>query len=304
MSKKVLIGLDNFYYAILNSDTTAGVSYQTPTSLKGALTVSYNPNSEVATLFADDGPYDTAETIGEIELEVGVADVSQENYAELLGHTVTGGVMAEDATDQPIDVAFGFRAKRSNGGYSYYWFLKGKFSKPSVDHETKGDKISWQTPTMNGKFVARVYDGLYKYSTRDDATDYTAGVGTAWFTTVYGTTADTTAPTLTGSNPSAGMTTCTQTVYNSSLITLLFSEPLLTSTLTMDNIMVSVRTAAGTLSGTFTYSTSGDTAIVSFILSAQLTAVATYDVIVGKGVRDLAGNKLSAAATLFFTMSA
>jgi len=105
MAKKVLIGLDRFFYALLNSDTTAGVSYQAPVSLKGALTVSYNPNSEVATLFADDGPYDTAESIGEIELNVGIADISQEDMATLMGHTITGGVMNELSTDQPPDVA-------------------------------------------------------------------------------------------------------------------------------------------------------------------------------------------------------
>jgi phi13 family phage major tail protein len=303
MAKKILIGLDKFNYSLLNSDTSASVSYQAPVALKGAITVAYNPNSEISTLFADDGPYDTAESIGEIELEVGIADISQEDYAALMGHTVTGGVMAELSTDQPVDCAFGFRAKRSNGGYSYFWFLKGKFSKPSMDHETKGDKLAWQTPKFTWKGVARIYDSRYKYSTRDDADDYTAATGTAWFSSVYGTTVDSAPPTLTGSNPSAGLTTCAQTVYNSSLITLLFSEPLLTSTLTMNNIIVSMRTAGVTLSGTFTYSTADDTALVTYILSAQLTAVATYDVVIGKGVKDLAGNSLSAAQTLYFTMS-
>jgi len=304
MAKKILIGLSDFYYALLNYDTSAGVSYQTPTALKGAMTVAYNPNSEISTLFADDGPYDTAESMGEIELEVGIADISQEDYAALEGHTITGGVMAEDTADQPVDCAFGFKAKRSNTGYSYFWFLKGKFNKPSTDHETKGDKLSWQAPKFTWKGVARVYDGLFKYSTRDDADDYTAATGTAWFSSVYGTTADATPPTLTGSNPSAGLTTCAQTVYGSSIITLLFSEPLLTSTLTMNNIVVSMRTAQTTLSGTFTYATSGGTAIVTMTVSAQLTAVATYDVIIGKGIKDLAGNSMSAAATLYFTMSA
>ena len=304
MSKKILIGLSNFYYSLLNSDTTAGISYQTPVALKGALSVAYNPNSEVSTLFADDGPYDTAESIGEIELEVGVADISQEDYAALMGHTITGGVMEELSTDQPVDCAFGFKAKRSNGSYSYFWFLKGKFSKPEIEHETKGDKLSWQTPKMMWKGVARVYDSRFKYSTRDDADDYTAATGTGWFSAVYGATADTTNPTLTGSNPTAGLTTCTQTVYSSSVITLLFSEMLLTSTLTMNNIIVSMRTAGTTLSATFTQTTSGETAIVTLTLSAQLTAVATYDVIIGKGVKDLRGNSLSAAQTLFFTMSA
>ena len=298
MTKKVLIGLDQFYYALLNSDTTAGVSYQTPVALKGAITVAYNPNSEVATLFADDGPYDTAETIGEIELEVGIADISQEAYAAIMGHTITGGVMAEDSTDQPVDLAFGFRAKRSNGGYSYYWFLKGKFSKPSMDHETKGGTISWQTPTMGGKFVARVYDGLYKYSTRDDATDYTAAIGTAWFSSVYGTTADATAPTLSSSVPSANSTSATQTTT----ITITFSEAILSSTVTLGNFVFLQATAGVTYSATLSLSTGQETVTVTF--SAQLTASTSYDVVLGTGIKDYAGNSLSAPQTFRFTTSA
>lgn len=296
MPKKVLIGLDKFHYAVLNSDTTAGVSYQVPVALKGALTVSYNPNSEVATLFADDGPYDTAETIGELQLDVGIADVSQEDFAVLMGHTIAGGVMTELATDQPIDVAFGFRAKRSNSGYSYYWFNKGKFSKPSMDHETKGGSIGWQTPTMNGKFVARVYDGKYKSSTRDDATDYTAAIGAAWFSSVYGTTADATAPTYASSVPSANATSATQTTN----ITVTFSEPILSSTVTASNFTILQATAGITVSAALTVSSS----IVTMTISAILTASTSYNVILGTGIKDYAGNSLSGIATFRFTTSA
>jgi len=294
MSKKVLIGLDRFFYALLNSDTTASVSYQTPVALKGALTVAYNPNSEVATLFADDGPYDTAETIGEVELDVGIADISQEDYAAIMGHAITGGVMNELATDQPVDVAFGFRAKRSNGGYSYYWFLKGKFSKPSMDHETKGDSISWQTPTMSGKFTARIYDGRYRSTTRDDATDYTAAIGTAWFSSVYGTTADTTAPTFSSSIPSANSTSATQTTN----ITITFSEAILSSTVTAANFMLIQATSAITYTAAISLSTGAET--VTLTPPADLTAAATYNVILGTGIKDTAGNGLSGSVTFWF----
>jgi phi13 family phage major tail protein len=300
MAKKVLNGLDRLYYALLNYDTTAGVSYQTPVALKGAITVSYNPNSEVSTLFADDGPYDTAETIGEIELNVGIADISQEDYAAIMGHTVTGGVLYQLSTDQPVDLAFGFRAKRSNGGYSYYWFLKGKFAKPSMDHETKGSSISWQTPELNGKFVARIYDSAFLFNTRDDADDYTAAIGTAWFTTVYGTTADVTAPTFSSSDPSANITTATQTTN----ITIRFSEQLLSSTVTAENFTVIMASAGTTVSGALTYAGDTTSAVVTIAYSAMLTAVATYSVIIGTGVRDLSGNKMSAAQTFKFTTSA
>ncbi len=295
MAKKVLIGLDQFHYALLTSDTTAGVTYDTPVPLKGARTISYNPNSEVATLFADDGPYDTAETIGELELEVGIADISQEDYAALMGHTITGGVMSELATDQPIDVAFGFRAKRSNGGYSYYWFLKGKFAKPSMDHETKADSISWQTPTLPGKFVTRTYDGRYKYSTRDDADDYAPATGTDWFTTVYGTSLDTAPATFSSSIPSANGT-ATQTTN----ITLTFSEPILTSSVTAENFTLIQVTSGATISGSLSVSS----ATVTMTISAILTASTSYSMVIGKGVKDLAGNGMSSAVTFKFTTSA
>lgn len=290
------MGLDKFYYALLTTDDTANLTYQTPVALKGARTIAYNPNSNVATLFADDGPYDTAETIGEIELEVGVADISQEDYASLMGHTVTGGVMAEDADDQPVDCAFGFRAKRSNGGYSYYWFLKGKFSKPSMDHETKGDSVNFQTPTMMWKGVKRVNDDKFKYSTRDDADDYTASIGTTWFNAVYGTTADTTAPTYSSSAPSAGGTSATQTTN----ITITFSEPILSSTVTATNFTLIQATSSLTVSGALTVSSS----TVTMTISAILTASTSYNMIIGKGVKDERGNSLSSAVTFRFTTSA
>jgi len=297
MAQKTLIGLDKFYYSLLNSDTTAGISYQTPVPLKGAITVSYNPNSVVSTLFADDGAYDTAESMGEIELEVGIADISQTDYAALMGHTIAGGVMSELVTDQPVDCAFGFRAKRSNGGYSYYWFLKGKFNKPSMDHQTKADKLSWQTPKFSWKGVARVYDSRFKYSTRDDATDYTAATGTAWFSSVYGTTADTTAPTFSSSIPSANSTSATQTTN----ITITFSEAILSSTVTAGNFTIICGTAATTVSAALSLSTGQET--VTLTISAILTASTSYNVILGTGIKDYAGNSLSSAQTFRFTTS-
>lgn len=298
MAKKVLIGLDNFHYAILNSDITASVSYQTPVALKGAITAAINTNSEVSTLFADDGPYDTAETIGEIELDMSIADMSQEDYAVLMGHTITGGVLEELASDQPIDVAFGFRAKRSNGGYSYIWLLKGKFSKPAMDHETKGDSINFQTPTFNGKFVSRIFDSKYKFSTRTDATDYTTTLGSTWFDSVYGTTADTTAPTYASSIPSAGATSSSQTTN----ITITFSEAILSSTVTAANFSILQASSSTTIAiDSFAISTGGETITLT---QSGLTASTTYSVIMTTGIKDTAGNGLSGDATFAFTTTA
>jgi len=296
MAKKPLIGVDRLYYAILNSDTTASVSYQTPVFLQGAISVSYNPNSEVATLFADDGPFATEETIGEIELEIGIADISQEIYAILLGHTITAGVMEESNADQPIEVAIGFRAKRTGGIYSYFWFYKGKFSKPTMDHETKGDSISYQTPTMMWKGVIRDYDAKFKASTRSDADNYSAATGSTWFDAVYGITADTTAPTFSSSVPTAGSTSSTQT----SDITITFSEPILASTITADNLVI----IQGTSSTTIDIDSFAVSSATITLTQSTFTASTTYDAIITTGVKDEAGNNMSGAYTFRFTTSA
>lgn len=294
MAKKPLIGLDKFYYALENYDTTAGISYQTPIALKGAITVSVNENSEIATLDADDGAYDSEGTSGPIEMDVGIADISQEDYAAIMGHTITGGVMSDVNTDVPPYVAFGFRAKRSNSGYSYFWLVKGKFAKPNMDHETKGSTISYQTPTFSGKFINRTYDGRKKYSTRDDADDYTTAIGTAWFSSVYGTTADTTAPTYSSSIPSANSTSATQTTN----ITITFSEALLSSTVTASNFTLIQATSATTYTAALSLSTGAET--VTMTPPSNLTSSATYNVILGTGIKDTSGNSLSGSLTFWF----
>lgn len=294
MAKKVLIGLDKFYYSLLTTDTTAELTYQTPVALKGAVSVAINTNSEVATLFADDGPYDTAETIGEIEVDVTIADISQEDYAALMGHTITAGVMIESATDQPVDTAFGFRAKRSNGGYSYVWLYKGKFSKPEMSHETKGDSINFQTPTFKGKFVQTVYNGRYKQSTRTDATDYTTAIATAWFDAVYGVTAETTAPTFSSSTPTAG-----GTIAGTSNLTVTFSEPILSSTAIAANFTLILATASTTVAIT---SVSVSSATVTLGHDA-MTAGSTYNLIIGTGIKDEVGNAMTGTYTVRFTAS-
>jgi hypothetical protein len=167
-----------------------------------------------------------------------------------------------------------------------------------MEHETKGDSISWQTPTLNGKFVARVYDGKYKYSTRDDADDYTAGIGTGWFTAVYDPTADTTAPLFSSAVPSASMTSATQTTN----LTITFSEAILASTVSAPNFTIIQVSGATTVPITaIAQSTGGETITIT---QSAMTASTTYSVVIGTGVKDSRGIAMTAAYTYEFTTSA
>lgn len=178
----VRIGLRDVYYALLTQDDiTLGVTYSAPVRMIGAITANINPNSSIETLFADDGPMETASTIGQIELELNLADIPLDVRAVLLGHTyvVATGELVEKSSDIPPWLAIGFRSLKTNGDYRYVWLVKGKFMIPEDEHETKGDSITFQTPSISGSFVKRDYDDVYrKMGDEDDAAFNPA----TWFT--------------------------------------------------------------------------------------------------------------------------
>ena len=179
-----IVGLDSVYYALLTSDAVDSIVYATPEPITRAISANVNPNSSVDTLFADNGPSDTATTLGVVSLELGVAAIPFEVQAALLGHEVALGVMTRKSTDIPPWVAIGFRSLKSNGKYRYSWLLKGKFSIPEDKNETKGDKIKFQTASIKGNFVKRDADNAWEISADEDGTGYVATTASTWFTTV------------------------------------------------------------------------------------------------------------------------
>ena len=135
------IGCDNLVYALMTTEDTAKTApvYGEVKTAPGVISVNINPNASQETLFADDGPYDTATTLGKIDVEINKAELTTENKADLLGHQVdaNGGVVYGDS-DVPPWVAVGFRTLKSNGKYRYVWLYKGKFTDPEDKNETKG----------------------------------------------------------------------------------------------------------------------------------------------------------------------
>ena len=175
------IGLRDVYYAKLKTDPVGGTAtYDTPVRIVGAISANVNPNSSSASLFADDGPQDTAATLGEISLELNMSDIPLATQAELLGHTIEGGVLKKKGGDVPPWVAIGFRTLKSNGSYRYYWLNKGKFATPEEDLKTKGDSIEFQTPTIRGSFVKRDSDDEWQRQADSDDTESATAI-TNWF---------------------------------------------------------------------------------------------------------------------------
>lgn len=176
------VGLKNIYVAKVLTDTEGTTTYDTPKKLSEAITANITPNVEKATLYADDKASEVEESMGDIDVSIGIKDLSVEDYAFLLGKIVdsNGGIL-DNIDDVAPYVALGFEVPLSGGRKRMYWYYKGKFSVPSSEHATKQGATSFQTPTISGKFMARA-DGNWRY--RLDSNESNSTVITNWFKTV------------------------------------------------------------------------------------------------------------------------
>lgn len=186
------IGCDKLHYVIMeteDTDTTPPV-YGTVTPAPGVMYVNINPNASMATAFFDDGPGDTASTLGNIEVEIQKNALTTKNKADLLGHTIdSNGALVYADDDVPPFVAIGFRTLKSNGKYRYIWLYKGRFSDPEDNSETKGDTINFQSDTIRGQFAKLTYPYVvngkekraWKYEIDEEYEEASQALIESWF---------------------------------------------------------------------------------------------------------------------------
>ena len=150
------IGIDRAYIALVLTDPDdADPTYSTPIRLKGAVEAAFNPNAAVQNFYADDGVYVSTSRAGDIELTMSLADLTSETYALLTGadYDSASGLVEDNQNDVPPEVAFGFRAQKSDGTHEYNWLKIGVFGKPQQAYQTKSDTITYQTKPLI--FMAR-----------------------------------------------------------------------------------------------------------------------------------------------------
>lgn len=189
------IGCDNLVYATMTTEDTATTEpvYGDVKQAPGVMSLNINPNGTLETLFADDGPMDTASTLGRIEVEIQKNELTSQQKADLLGHEIdeNGAVVFSDNDVAPW-TAIGFRTLKSNGKYRYVWLYKGKFTEPEDNNETKGDSINFQADTISGQFTKLTYaytvngkqKRAWKYELDEDNEKASQTVVQGWFKSV------------------------------------------------------------------------------------------------------------------------
>ena len=150
------IGLDKLYYSKITEDSDGNETYGTPSVLAKAMTADLSVELNEATLYADDGAAEIVKEFKSGTLSLGIDDIGSAVASDLTGSTIdSNGVIVSASEDGGEPVAVGFRAKKSNGKYRYYWLYKVKFGIPATNLATKGDSITFSTPTIEGAIMRR-----------------------------------------------------------------------------------------------------------------------------------------------------
>ena len=185
------IGLDTLFYAKITEDKDGNETYATPVQLAKAMTADLSVELAEATLYADDGASEIVKEFKSGTLSLGVDDLGGSVASDLTGAVIdSNGVVISTAEDGGDPVAVGFRAKKSNGKYRYFWLYRVKFGIPATALATKGDSITFNTPTIEGTILRRnKVDGKGKHPWKAEVTEgdtaVTAATITNWYKEVY-----------------------------------------------------------------------------------------------------------------------
>lgn len=185
------IGLDKLYYSKITEDASGIETYETPKTLAKAVSAELSVELAEATLFADDVAAEIVKEFKSGTLTLGVDDIGVEVAADLTGAQIDkNNVLISGGQDAGSPVAIGFRAKKSNGKYKYYWLYRVKFGIPAASLATKGDSISFSTPSIEGTVLCRNKpDASGKHPWKAEVTEGDKGVTETviadWYKSVY-----------------------------------------------------------------------------------------------------------------------
>ena len=185
------IGLDRLYYAKITEDEIGEETYASPVPLAKAISADMSVELAEAILYADDGAAEIVKEFKNGTLSLGIDDIGVSAASDLTGATIDDNhVLISTSEDGGTPVAVGFRAKKANGKYRYYWLYKVKFGIPATNLATKGDSITFSTPTIEGTIMRRnKLDAKGRHPWKAEVTEGDADVAadtiTNWYKTVY-----------------------------------------------------------------------------------------------------------------------
>lgn len=172
------IGLNNFRYSILTEADDGTPSYNGAKKPGKAISCNVEISNNSATLYADDTLAESDTSFQSGTVTMGIDEDDLETMAELLGHTISDGVLTRNAYDTAPYVGLGrivMKMVNNVTKYKVEFLYKVKFSEPSAENQTRGESVEFATTEIEGT-VSALKNGNWSvaqtFATKDEAITY------------------------------------------------------------------------------------------------------------------------------------
>lgn len=183
---KIKYGIKNVYYAVATIGSDGTATYSTPVALKGAVSLSMDPQGDTNKFYADNIVYYTSVANNGYEGDLELALIPDKFLTDILGMVKNSDeVIYEDAGAEPVHFALMFQFEGDQKATRHVLY-NCTAARPTAAGNTKEDSIEPQTETITITattiYVAALQKDIPKAKTTVDTADATYN---AWFSSVY-----------------------------------------------------------------------------------------------------------------------
>ncbi len=170
--------------------------YAKPARLKTeAVNVSITPTRVSQAAYGDGGVAEQFEGTNGGDISVQIHALPIADAVAMFGLTIdANGVVVKSDNDTAPYGALGFVTDKANGKSVYVWVYKVRWQVPDYVVDTKTDTVTFQQPSITGKYMARkdgtfVVDGkkkdIYQSEYDEESENFDPAIAEAWFDEVH-----------------------------------------------------------------------------------------------------------------------
>lgn len=188
MNEGYYYGVLDIFYALMTTEDTsyAAPTYGKPKVLAKTIDAKISPSYREGKLHASNATVRDTKRIDKYTVSLHMDKIPQPVLRELLGRpTDKNGVQIIKGGNKPAKVAIAFACTLDDGNKELWWLYKGEFSEPTKEAKTDEDNIEYQTPTIEGVFVRRMYDDSLCAVVETGEEGVAQSLEQDWFENVY-----------------------------------------------------------------------------------------------------------------------
>lgn len=170
-NRSAVVGIDKFYYAVLEKDTENEASYGEMVRVPYVQNVNIETEQEIAKAYGDNTVAEMAVSTGVATVEFQFHSIPLEDRVTLLGLEEKNGIIVQRSQVNPPYVAVVLEKTKADGSVELVGLTKGMFTLPPTEASTKEDTLEFGSDTISGEFSARVFDDvsqMFAHVEKDD----------------------------------------------------------------------------------------------------------------------------------------